>query len=662
MTPEIAKTLKFGSPAHRRLSEAIKDRLRLSDKRFSERYRQMAQNEEMFQAYIPEREVDRLRRVNREQYGVPEYRTIELPYGYSVLMTAHTYFCSVFLARNPVFQLAGRHGESEQKVQAMETLLAYQMTVGANMLPLYIWLLDPGKYGFGVVGHYWDVETIRCRKIIRKKPEFFGQPIAGAEEELTEEVHDIPAYEGNRLYNVRPQDWFPDPRVALVHFQRGEFCSRYCETAWNEIFVGSRKDDGNFRFFNYDVLLKKKRQHDSFQGGGDPSRDLGSGNVTRLPNVDGDEGTHIPVGFIKGHEFYFKLTPSDWGLGEENRQEIWFFNIATDGTIFGAGPLDDYTGKFPFDLLTDEIDGYSIFPKSILERVQPLNNVMTWLVNSHFYNVRQTLNNQFIVDPSMVVMKDVENPEPGKIIRLKPTAYGKDVRAALTQLQTVDVTGSHVNDLNLVMDMVQRMVPANDSMMGVQPKGGTRETATSVRTSTHFGTSRLKTQCEWWSPCGWAPLSMKLVQRTQEHYSAEKKFRLVGDLAQFSQDFVNVTPDMIAGFYDFEPVDGTLPVDRFAQANLWQMIIGQMQKHPEILMTYDIAKIFAWVAQLGGIKNLAQFKLTQEDLLMRQMKAGNVIPLSQANREITGSSAGQMPKQRRNPQEPRQLAGVGPTG
>lgn len=660
MTPQIAKTLAFDGKVHSKLKEALFERLRLSERRMNDRYKQMAQNEELFQAFIPVRDVDRLRKANRERYGVPEYTTIEIPYGYSVVMTAHTYYSSVFCARNPVMQLMGRHGESEQKVQAMETLLAYQTSVGEMMAPLFIWLLDPGKYGYGIIGHFWDVEINHVRKVKVSEPSFFGTPIQGAAGVKETVVEDVPGYEGNRIYNVRPQDFLPDPRVALIHFQKGEFCARYVEVAWNEIFEGSRKEEGQNRYFNYEKLVRMRAGRDHEQPSTQVQRDKGSENVTTLPGAGFlEDGRTIPVGFIKGHEVYIKLIPNDWGLGDGKRQEIWVFNLTTNGIIFGGGPLGEYANRFPFDILTDEIDGYSIFPKSTMERCKPLNDVMSWLVNQHFYNVRAALNNQFVVDPSKIVMKDAENPEPGKLIRLKPLAYGTDVRTVLQQIPVGDVTRGHISDLSMVMDMVQRMVPANDSIMGVQPSGSSRQTATSVRTSTHFSTSRLKTQCEWWSAVGWSPFIQKIVQRTQQMYSAEKQFRLVGDLAQFSSEFINVTPDAISGFYDYEPVDGTLPIDRFAQANLWQMIMQSMEKHPEILMTYDIAKIFAWVAQLAGIKNLAQFRLSPEAMLQRQVQAGNVIPIGAATKEISGSS--QLPV-RRNPNEPKQIASVGPTG
>ena len=628
MNPKVAELLKYESALHNKMKDALKARLRMSESKMKDRYKQMAKNEELFQAYIPERDVDALRRQNREENGVPEYRTIELPYSYASAMTSHTYYTSVFLARSPVFQLAGRHGESEQKVAANEALLAYQLAVGMMMIPLFIWLLDPAKYGFGVIGHYWDVETVRVRSQVEESVTFMGIPIpdlkGGVKTRVVDKVEDVSAYEGNRTYNVRAQDWFPDPRVALVHFQKGEFCARYVETSWNEIAEGQRSG----RYFNYDAL-KALRASGEKDDNSNPSRDSG-GRSTTLPNTGTVEDlTDVPVGFIKGHEVYFKIVPRDWKLDTSDRSEIWVFNIASNGCIFGAVPLGEYSGKYPFDVLLDEIDGYTIFPVSTMERIKPLNDVMTWLVNSHFYNVRQTLNNQFVVDPSMLVMKDVENPEPGKIMRLKPAAYGKDVRQAIHQLITQDVTATHIRDIPMIQNFIERVTGANDSMMGMMESGG-RKTATEVRTSTSFGVNRLKTQCEWFSATGFSPYTQKLVQRTQQRMSKPQQYRLVGDLAQFSPEFAMIGPNDIAGFYDFEPVDGTLPVDRFAQANLWQMLMGQMVNFPQILQQYDMAKIFAWVANLAGIKNIAQFRVVPDQRLMQQAQEGNVVPLAQA--------------------------------
>lgn len=643
-TPEIQKLLAYGSGKHKRISDALKDRLRMSEQGMKARYKQMAQNEELFQAYIPEREVDALRRNERETRGVPHYRTVEIPYSYATVMTAHTYYTSVFLARQPVMQISGRHGEAETNKVAVESLLQYQMQVGMMTLALFIWLLDPGKYGYGVIGHHWDREAIRVRRTVMKPKSFLGMPIPGTEREVSE-VAEVTGYEGNRTFNVRPQDFFPDPRHAIIHYQKGEFCARYVETPWNEIYEGEKAG----RYFNYEKLKAMRNSRDN-QENGQISRDRGSSNVTSLPDESKVEGGYdVPVGLVKGHEVYLKLIPSDWGLGKENYQEIWVFNIASNGVIFGCEPLGELSNKYPFDILVDEIDGYTIAPKSTLERIKPLNDVMTWLINTHFYNVRQTLNNQFVVDPTMMVMKDIENPEPGKLIRLKPAAYGKDIRTMIHQLQTVDVTGQHIADVNLWQDFIQRVTGVNDTVMGMVNSGG-RKTATEVRSSTSFGINRLKTQCEWFSTTGFGPYAQKIIQRTQQHYSVERQYRMVGDLSLLAPQFAMITPDQIAGFYDYEPVDGTLPVDRFAQANLWKELMAQVATIPQVSMQYDIAKIFAWVANLAGIKNMAQFRVVPDAMALQNMQAGNVVPISSAQREVG------------NLNEPRQIAGVGPTG
>ena len=647
MTPDGLKTaLKWGSRGHRQVHDAVSARLRLSQQDMSGRYAQMAINEERFQAYIPESENDAIRRQQREQSGVPSYRTLEIPYSYAVLMTAHTYYSSVFLSRNPIFQVAGRHGETEMQIQSVEALLDYQKQVGEMLVPLYIWLLDPGKYGFGVISHYWDENYIQCRKVVSEPVSFLGLPLLGKTRQV-EHVEEIPGYRGNKIFNVRPQDFFPDTRVALRYFQKGEFCARYVENSWFEVLKGER----NGKYFNIDVL-RKQRQEREGQSDILIARDSGSSRVTDLPDAgqtETDGSYSVPTGFIKSYEVYIKLIPQEWKFGTETKEEIWVITISSNGIVYGCEPLGAYHGSFPFDVIEHEPEGYSLFSRSMLEICQPMADIITWLVNSHFYNVRAALNNQLIVDPSMMHMKDFENPDPGKLIRLKPQAYGRDIRTMVHQLAIADVTKSHIGDVQQVVDFIQRVLGVNEGMMGaLPPKSHT--TATASRTSTQFGISRMKTNCEYYSAMGWTPFTQKLIQNSQQHMDFQLKLRLIGDLAMFSEPYADVSPAAISGFFDFVPVDGTLPVDRFAQANLWQMLLGQIVKVPGVAMQYDFGKIFAWVATLAGIKNIAQFRLQPDDVLTRQAQAGNVVPLSQAA----------TPKG--NPNEPRQIPGMGATG
>jgi len=253
-------------------------------------------------------------------------------------------------------------------------------------------------------------------------------------------------------------------------------------------------------------------------------------------------------------------------------------------------------------------------------------------------------------------MKDVLDPLPGGVIRAKGSAYGTDLRNALVQLQVVDITRNHLSDIALMNEIGQRATGVSDSILGVLSKGG-RKTATEVRQSSTFGINRLKTSAEYYSAVGWSPMAQMMVQNSQQFYEAEKKFRIVGNLIQEAgEQFINVDAESIQGFYDFVPIDGTLPIDRLAQANLWKELLAQMVRFPEIAAGYDISRIFAWVAQLAGLKNINQFKIQvrPDQQVADQAQRGNIVPLGGGGGTVSGN-----PDSTRIPSRP--LSGVGPS-
>jgi hypothetical protein len=132
---------------------------------------------------------------------------------------------------------------------------------------------------------------------------------------------------------------------------------------------------------------------------------------------------------------------------------------------------------------------------------------------------------------------------------------------------------------------------------------------------------------------GFASHARKLVQTSQQFFSWEAKMRIVGDLAQAAgQSFMNVTPELIAGYFAPMPIDGTLPADRMAQANLWkEILVGATRLPIPVQQGYDFSKIFAWMASLGGLKNINQMRVQvlPDEQLTAMAQRGNVIPMQQ---------------------------------
>lgn len=655
--PSLTQKIPHGSDHSRQILTELRSRVRANLRRMSDYERKWREAEEKVLAYLPEREVDTRRRTAREN-GLPQYTTIQIPYTYAVLMSTHTYLSSVFMARNPVFAFTGRHGEPQQSVQAVEALLDYQALVGQLLAPLYTWLYDAGKYGVGIVGNYWETkeEIVSSISMVPKMDPLLGMELIGMDgKPIMEKIkrsQRVPTYKGNSLYNVQPWDFIFDVSFPIRDYQRGEYCGVRRTLSWNEC---KRREQLGYYMNLEHLSTRSSPRNDESSGHGSDELNRPESNEQWATDAEySDTFTKNHPLLVRIYEIYVEIIPKEWRLGESDYPEKWVFTFSEDfKVLMGAQPHGAYHCKYPFNVLVTEPEGYGLVPRGMPETLKPIQNTIDWLINSHFFNVRAALNNKFVVDPSRLVMKDVLDPLPGGIIRMKPEAYGTDTRTAMTQMQVVDITQNHLRDLQMMYGMGERTVGVNDQIMGMLNSSG-RKTATEIRTSTSFGVNRLKTIAEYFSTIGFAPLSQMLLSNTQQYYDGEQKFRVAGDLAMSAgQNFINVTPESILGFYDFVPVDGALPIDRYAQANMWREMMVQVRQMPEIALQYDFGRMFEWVAQLAGMKNITQFRteVVPDQQLLMQAKMGNTVPL--------GGGRQQRPKAG---VAPTQIPGMGPTG
>ena len=615
--PSLSRKLAPGSEPHRKVVEAVKRRIDFSKMKMNDYHKDWQEGEKLFRAYIPEtlqtQKVEAARRVN--DFKMP---AIVLPYSYAMLMTAHTYWTTVFLSRNPVFQYTARHGEGSQAVMAVEALIDYQVQVGEMMAPLFFWLLDPGQYGIGIVGHYWEEEYITRSRIVEQEATIAGViPITGKKQKV-QIREQVAGYVGNKLFNIRPYDFIPDPRVPLHDFQRGEFAGHKFDESWQML----RRLSEQGYYINVDELRKRRAKQ---------LRDRDSSAAVRLPSDDYSyhESEIADTGFYRLHKLHCYIQPNEWGLGDSKEHELWSFTLDdSHELLIEARPADMPGSFFPYGVIQYEPDAYSLVSRSMMDVVKNLQQVMDWLVNSHVHSVRRMLNGKLVVDPLAVNMQDVLNID-SPVIRRMASSQGQPWKNEVFQLQTQDPTQNHLRDIDLINQFGQRATGTNDAVMGLQAPSS-RRSATEFRGSMSLGTNRLKTNAEMMGFMGFSRLSTQLLQSTQANYDMEKQFRIVGDLAATAgPGFLNVTPDGIQGFFDYVPVDGSLPIDRFAQANLWREMMGQVRQIPEIAMQYDLGRMFAWVAQLAGMRNIEQFRIqVQPDAqVLQQQQAGNVTPL-----------------------------------
>ncbi len=633
------RDIRPGQDLHSFVINECRRRVKFSEREFQDKRNKWRKAEDEMVAYIPESEADAKRRNNRENSGRPSYTTIKVPYTYGVTMSAFAYMASVFLSRSPIFQFDGRHGESQQQVMAVEALIDYQYK-GAHMgVNMYSWLYDTAKNGTGIIGTFWMNDVREVTQIIPLYDEMTGEELG--EEQVTSQIQ---GYTGNATFNVHPRDFLPDPRVPMRDFQKGEFCATRQRLSW--VQVKQRERDGFY--MNLDKIDAKIVPRFQDDRGDDSSVERPVENAIDLDVYFSKGDSVIKPDIVPVYEVFIDLIPADWKLGGSTYPTKWVFTVTSDWkTVIGATPFDALHCRFPFSVNEIEPDAYALSNRGYPEINEGVQNTMDWLFNSHMYNVRAALNNLLVVDPSKVNIKDITDPLPGGLIRLRPGAR-LTPGDAVQQLNIADVTRTHVSDMNTVVGIGERAHGVSDAMTGTQTKSG-RRTATEIRSSNTAAAGRQKVTTEYMSVLGVQDLSEQLLMNSQQYFDQDMKLRVVGDLAFMAgAPFMMVNPSLIAGNYDFVTIDGALPLDRMAQVNLWKELLQAIMTSPQILGQYDIGRIFAYIAQLAGIRNIDRFKI--QVMQPGQVPASGDIPLQQAGAQAASS----------NPNLLRQVPGMGP--
>lgn len=593
---------------HSKILKAINERVSMSEKAMSSHHTRWQEAEKYYMLYKKKNQSD-YEAKEKEAKGGTDYKSVVMPYAYANLLTAHTYMVNVFLNRVPIFPVEGIDGAGADKELAMESLLQYQVRGGEMEMPLFIWLLDILRYGIGFTGNYWHEEMIPHREFVEEEEVVDGVPTGN--KKIVEKHNLIPGYKGNKVFNLIPYDALPDPRVPFVRLQDGEFFGRKLEVSYSEF----KRREAAGLYFNFDKVKtlfgqEAKENNRSWTVG----QDNNTLQSTTAPNGQ-------TIGNLKCVEMYVELIPSEWGLGESIYPEKWVFTVANKTVIIGADPLGYYHNKFPFHAAECEADGYKQESRGLLEVAAPLNDIMTWLFDTHMYNKRQVMNNQFVYDPSRIVTKDLQSKTPGKMIRMKATAYGQDIRTMIHQLPVTDVTQQNYQDLQVVNQQMQQTLGINDDVAG-RSAPSSRRSAAEFRGTTSFAANRLANMAYYISITGFRSLGQCLISSTQQMYDVEMKVKIAGDTIKGAES-ITVNPEDIAGKFDIVSLDGTMPLDRMSQAQFWMQVLQMTGTDPDLQLQYRRGDIFSYMARLAGLKNIDKFKLqvVSDEELVAMIKA-----------------------------------------
>lgn len=649
-----------GQPLHQKILSRLIARFNISERHMSARYDDWDRVDEHLNMFIDlgrnARRSDKTLDLGKME--MPFDRAIVVPFAYAIHEVRKTQLFGLFAYREPFFEMMGRSPEDVRGAQCMEAKLAYDMDQTQGTRVIYSLINDTEKYGMGIVYDSWEDEY----GWIDAPPPPPDDPKLAQVQAMLQAAGAIPppapvktwgcTREYNRLENVDPYNFFPDPRTPVSLIQNAEFISHQNFRGYS--WLMERSQDNGGAYFNIDKLK-------SGSGGGPTGAAVArqTGIQKSRFNLDQfqlkESADEKDKGFFSLLHFQVKLVPKEWQLGDGTRPEIWMFTLADSKTIIRAHPSPNKHGKFSYAVAEGNHDPHSTMNPGMVELMDGPQRYANWLFNSNVENGRKFLNDALIYDPMLIEEQDLLNPGPARHIRVTPTgsqllqAGAMQLESMCRQLELTDVTGNHLKTTQFVFDLMQRMSAANDPMMGQQTEE--KRTLGEVQSIIAAGSQRIGVTARMIDAMAIAPMAQRMIANTQQFTTMEQWYRVTGNLAKDAEaqgGRLFMTPADLAGDFTYKAISGTLPADPARHSEVWANILTVFTQNPALQMSadgtkkLDLTQIAGEMVRAAGVRNLDDFyvDIQPDPQVAAQAQAGNIIPQGQAQSNGQGGVAG----------------------
>jgi hypothetical protein len=630
--------LRPSSELHKKVVTEVYQRALESSNEMQKRFPSWRSIDKTLTAYIKADDAERIVQMEDDRKPV----SVVVPYSYATMETILTYFVTAFL-EDPIFRYEGSSPKDIIGAFLLERVVEQQTRNFKAGLNLHTMFRDSLSYGLGVVTPTWDKKwgwktTLQEQGFMSQ---VFGKFFSLGRKKVNQEAI---LYEGNRLRNVDPYRFLPDPNVPISEVQLGEFVGWIEQTNYMKLLEMERNDTDIFNVqylkgmgnMGGISLFNKSRS--------ETGRGIKYGTATMPMGI-----TTTPIDVIW---MYITLIPKDKKLGTGDYPEKWLLGLAADKVVICAKPLRLNHNMYPVSVCAPDYDGYSATPVSRLELMAGMQGALDWLFNSHIANVRKAINDMLIVDPSLINMADLQDPRPGKLIRMRRAAWGRGVENAVKQLAVTDITKQHIPDAAYIIDFMQRTSGAVDSLQGMARKTGERVTAAEARDTRASALSRLTKAAKVASLQSMFDLGYMYASHTQQLMTKDAFVKLEGQWAETLKaeygavSRVKVTPFDILIDQDMIIKDGSVQGGEYADS--WVELFRILSSQPVLFQAFDMVRIFEHVARIMGAKDINDFVIQRgaippvgissqsQPAIDKGVQAGSLVPVPATPRREEG--------------------------
>lgn len=396
---------------------------------------------------------DKIREQQQDDEGDPLVTKMNLPLAWVHIDDIMTYFAQTFAPNRGMFYHTATPDDTAQAAQIVVKMNNDAIQSGAyrEILQGLFALLKYNQGGYLV---NWT----------REEGPVLVQTEVGGEPQVDMQTR----WQGNKMVALDNYNVFKDPSVPLhrLHVD-GEFVAH--ADLRSHYWLQARAAAGFF--YNVEDILNGDEETSTLTYYKHPPQEA-QFNSEDATGTDWVSILSESSGYIKasGYELvtiYLRINPTEFGLipggkgvrNARNRYEVWRFTLLNDKTIIEATHMNNIHGYLPCFMGTMNDDVMGQAQRSVGEILTPLQDFASFLVNTHVAASRARLYGTTVYDPSMIDLDKIPKGEVAARVKVKPTAYGKDIRAFVWQLNSDMDTERTLADLEAVMGLVNQFFP-----------------------------------------------------------------------------------------------------------------------------------------------------------------------------------------------------------
>lgn len=452
--PQVGSGHPFKSAAnHAKLLEYIQQRLYYGKQVRDMDLPRFVRTDQKIAGWMKLSKEDQVRQRQQDDEGTPVITKLNLPLAWVHIDDIMTYFAQTFAPNRGMFYHTATPSDTDQASQIVVKMNNDAIQSGAyrEILQGLFALLKYNQGGYFV---NWTREE--------------GPILVQTEESDEPQVEMQIRWQGNKMVAADNYNTFRDPSVPLhrLHLD-GEFVAH--ANLRSHYWLQSRAAQGFY--FNLGECLDNEEGLTSLKYYKHPPQEARF-NTEDATGTDWVSILSESAGYIKASGFelvtiYLRLNPTEFGLipggrkerALRNRYEVWKFTMLNDERIIEARYMNNIHGYLPcfMGTMNDDIMGQS--QKSVAEILTPLQDFASFLVNTHIEGSRAKLYGTTLYDPTMIDLDQIPKGEVAARLKVKSTAYGKDIRSFIFQLNSEMDTERTMSDLEAIMGLVNQFFP-----------------------------------------------------------------------------------------------------------------------------------------------------------------------------------------------------------